>query len=611
MNSPARLRTPNPHLGAYYCIITSAFASLAIMLALFEQLGWNEKWLAPAMVVVPVLFYLGIGMAARTLEVGDYFASGRRVPPVFNGAVMAAIVVGGVGFFAYVGTVFFLGFDALAIGLGLTTGALAAAVLFAPYLRKAGSYTLPSFLGHRFRSRALRIMASLMQLPPTALLLAAELKLAALVAALFLPVSYAAAVIAAGLVIAAVAIAGGMRALTWSGSAEFIVSVLGLAAPLIVASILLTNLPTPQLTYGEAFAPLQKYEITAGLTPSQPEQLTTALPGAAPRASEKPFLQSFGAIAKTDFMTLFLCLAVGTAALPSLLVRSGVASSVADQRKSGAWAVLFVALFAATAPGLAAFVKLLMFQDITQFPAAVPPAWLGELSARNLAFARDINADGVIEAAELFVARDGVTLSLAPAAGLPLVCTLLVAAAGLAIALAAAASHLFTLASSVAEDVVRMASPQMAGVPRLAAAWVAVAAAALGTAVFLSIADIDLMQAALTAFAFAAATFFPVLLLSIWWPRCTRLGAMAAMVTGFAVMGAEIIFGRAFGAGEAAFTITIAALIGALLALVAGVAASLLRGATEAEKIYYEDLRDPAGDALYDRAQRRAAASSS
>jgi Na+(H+)/acetate symporter ActP len=141
-------------------------------------------------------------------------------------------------------------------------------------------------------------------------------------------------------------------------------------------------------------------------------------------------------------------------------------------------------------------------------------------------------------------------------------------------------------------------------------AWVAIAAAALGTAVFLAIADVDLLQAAVTAFAFAAATFFSVLLLAIWWQRCTRLGAVLAMATGFAVMGGEIAFGDAFGSGQARFTTVIAALIGAILALIVGVAASLLGGApSPAEAKYFEELRDPGGEALYDRAQRRAAAS--
>ena len=116
--------------------------------------------------LVPLALYLLHRRGARTTrEPADFFASGRRVPPVYNGFVLAAVAIGGVGFLAYTGTAFFLGFDALAIGLGWTFGMFAAGVLFAPYLRKAGSYTLPSFLGHRFRSRSVRMAASVAAAP--------------------------------------------------------------------------------------------------------------------------------------------------------------------------------------------------------------------------------------------------------------------------------------------------------------------------------------------------------------------------------------------------------------------------------------------------------------
>jgi cation/acetate symporter len=607
MSVPSRLRTPNPHLGAYYGIITSAFLSLVIMLALFEQLGWRELWLSHAMIILPLALYLAIAIGARTLDLEDFFASGRRVPPVFNGFVLAATLVGGIGFFAYTGTVFFLGFDALGIGLGWTCGMLLAAVVFVPYLRKAGAYTLPGFLGHRFRSRALRVTASVLQLPPTALLLVANIKVAALIIALFLPLSYQLAVVAVATLIACIALLGGMRSLTWSGSAEFIVGLVGFAVPLIIVSVLLTNLPAPQLTYGETLSSLHNAEITAGLSPSEPEQLISALPGAAPEASTKPFLQPFGAIGKSDFLTLFLCLTLGTAALPSLLARSGITGSVADQRRSAAWGVLFVALFAASAPALAAFVKLLMFQDIAQAPAQAPPPWLTALSARQMLQALDANGDGTIRASELLIARDSIALALPMAARLPFICTVLMAAAGIAIALAAASVHLFTIASSLAEDLYRVIDRRNAALPRLMVAWAAIAASALAAAVFLVFADIDLLQAAITAFAFAASTFFPVLILAVWWKRCTLLGAMLAMGLGLAVMVAEVAFGRSFGSGQAAFTTPIASLIGAILGVVAGVAGSLLGPQpSPAEETYFEDLRDPGGETIYDRAQRRA-----
>jgi cation/acetate symporter len=564
------------------------------------------------MILVPLALYVVIALGARTLNVEDFFASGRRVPPVYNGAVLAAVLIGGTGFFAYTGTLFFLGFDALAIGLAWTAGLIVSGILFVPYLRKAGAYTMPAFLGQRFRSRFVRAMASVLQLPPASLLLAAEIKVAALIIAMFLPLSHQLAVACVAMIIACVTIVGGMRSLTWSASAQFIVSAVGFAVPLIIVSVLLTNLPAPQLTYGEMFEPLKRSESVTGVSPSAPSELATALPRERPGPSAKPFLQAFGAVSQTDFVTLFLCLTLGAAALPSLLARSGVTSSVADQRRSVAWGVFFVALFAISAPALAAFVRLLMFQDIAQAPANALPSWLNDLSAFRLLFTKDANGDGAIEASELFVARDGIVLALPMAAKLPFVCSVLTAAAGLAIALAAAASHLFTLAGSLADDVIRLVDPRSEVLPRLMVAWVAIAATALAAGVFLAFAEIDVMQVAIMAFASAAAIFFPVLLLAIWWRRCTWLGAMLALGLGFATMATAMTFGDAPIAGPFRLTTVIAALIGAALGLIGGLIGSLLGPKpTPAEQAYFEELRDPSGDALYHRAQRRAAAAAS
>jgi cation/acetate symporter len=352
--------------------------------------------------------------------------------------------------------------------------------------------------------------------------------------------------------------------------------------------------------------------MVAGLSPSAPGELATALPTAQPRPSAKPFLQAFGAISQTDFLTLFLCLTLGTAALPSLLARSGVTSSVADQRRSVAWGAFFVALFAISAPALAAFVRHLIFQDIAQAPANGLPAWFNDLSAYRLIVTQDANTDGAIEASELFIARDGIALALPMAARLPYVCTVLIAASGIAIALAAAASHLFTLAGSLADDVIRLLDPRSEVLPRLVVAWVAIAATALGAGVFLAIADIDVMKTGITAFAFAAATFFPVLLLAIWWGRCNSLGAMLALCFGFTTMAAATALGDTPIAGLFRLTTVIAALVGAALGLFAGLIGSLLGPKpSPAVDVYMEELRDPEGDALYDRARRRAAATAS
>ena len=326
-----------------------------------------------------------------------------------------------------------------------------------------------------------------------------------------------------------------------------------------------------------------------------------------PAPTVKPFLQPFGSLGPMDFATLFLSLALGTAALPSLLMRSGVTSSIADQRRSTAWGLLFVALFVMTAPAIATFAKLIVFRDISLASASSLPPWLTELADKTccrppmpMATARSARRSCSWPRRHCPRAAVG--------GGLPYVLCVLMATAALAIAVAAAAAHLFTLAASLAEDLYRVLDRGQA-LPRLIAAWAAIAASSLAVAMFLMIAEVDPLKAALTAFAFAGASFFPALLLAIWWRRCTKWGAFAAMTGGFLAMLGELVVGGMLGISNAGFTTSLASLIGALLALVAGVAVSLyLHKPSQGEDNYYEEMRDPEGEAIYDRAQARAAA---
>ena len=604
----SRQRTPNPHLGSYYGIVASAFVSLTILLAMAEQLGWRDGSIARLMILMPLVLYIAVAVAARTLNVEDFFVSGRRVPQVYNAFLLAAITVGGTGLFAYTGALFFMGFDGLAIGLGWTCGLLLASILFVPYLRRAGAYTLPALLGQRFRSQRTRMLASGLQIAPTILLLAAEVKIAAMVLAMFLPTAYWISVVIVVVFIAATGILGGMRALTWSGSAEFITGGLGLAIPLTAVAVVLTNLPVPQFTYGEMLESLSNAETTTGVTAIAPGMLA-GFPGQEPLAAVKPFLQTFGTISEAGFFTLFICFTIGTAALPTLLSRSGVTASVADQRRSTAWALLLVALFAMTAPALVVFAKVLMFGDVAIIPTQGLPAWISNLSQLQILRPSDLNAEGTIGVSDLLVARDGIVLALPSLAALPHILTPLIAAAGLAVALAAAGSHLFTVGASLADDIYRSIDPQPVVLPRLLVAWAAISLIALLMAVYLFIADVDALSYAVTAFAFAGATFFPVLLLAIWWPRCTVRGALASLATGFVVMFLGVTLDGLFGIAGSATGTAGASLVAATLALAAGVGASLYGPPpTKADNDFYEAMRRPDGETLYDQALARAAA---
>lgn len=607
MALPSRQRTPNPHLGAYYGIVASAFVSLAILLAMAEQLGWYDGTIARLMILMPMILYMTIAVAARTLNIEDFFTSGRRVPQVYNAFVLAAITVGGTGFFAYTGALFFVGFDGLAIGLGWVCGLLLAAVLFVPYLRRVGAYTLPGYFGQRFRSRPARMLASGLQIAPAFLLLAAEVKIAAMVLSMFLPTAYWLAVLIVVLFIAATGILGGMRALTWSGSAQFIAGGLGLAIPLTVVAVVLTNLPAPQFSYGGMLESLKNAEVAAGVAATG-SSAVPGLPSHEPMAAVTPFLNAFGTISEAGFFALFFCFALGTAALPSLLARSGVTASVADQRRSSAWSLLLVALFVITAPALVVFAKVLMFGDIVLIPTQGLPGWFGGLTELQILRATDLNGDGSIGVGDLLIARDGIALALPALAALPYILTVLMAAAGLAIALAASGSHLFTLGASLADDLYRSIEPQPIVVPRLLLAWGAIAGVAVVMAIYLFIADVDALSYAVTAFALAAATFFPALFLSIWWQRCTVWGALASMGTGFGVMFLCVVAGGLIGVAETAAGTAAASLVAALLALGAGIGASLYGPAPAAtDSIFFEAMRRPDGETLYDRAEAQAA----
>ncbi|MEG6508582.1 hypothetical protein V6C03_06325 [Methyloligella sp. 2.7D] len=613
MRSALRFRTPNPHLGAYLGIITSAFISLSILLALLEQMGWSEAAIAPILILAPVVLAVVIAVRVRTETPEDYFACGRRVPAFYNGVAMAATLIGGIGFFAYAGAVFFLGFDGLAIGLGWSFGMLAGTVLFSGYLRKSGAYTVPSFLGHRFQSTTVRLTAACLLLVPVILLLAAEMKIVGVIAALFLPIPYWICVLVAGAVIAAIVILGGLRALTWTGNAQFVIGAVAFAVPLVIVSVLLTVLPTPQLTYGERFDPLTRAEINAGIMSKVPSGISDALPGDAPQASDKPFAQSFGAIGSGGFFLLFLAVALGTAALPSVLIRSGATLSVAEQRFAGAWAVLFVALFVISVPAAALFAKVIMFHGLSQIDPNTLPNWMNQLVARGLLIAQDANSSGGLQASELLILRDGVMVSLPILSRLPLVCAVIVAAGGISVALAAAGAHLFTLGASLADDIYQLADQRIRpesrfiDLPHHIIVWGVMGTLSFATALFLAvIGDIDVLQAALTALAFLGATFFPVLLLSIWWERFTRSGALFAMATGCGTMVIELLFRGALEDGQVGTATALASVIGALLATGAGVAVSLWDTPPSAAELgYFDALRDPDGESIYDEAKAR------
>ncbi|MEC9369139.1 MAG: sodium:solute symporter, partial [Pseudomonadota bacterium] len=292
MSAPMPTRPVNPRLGTYYAIFASALAAIFIVAAMLDQLGVRRLLLSHIAIGAPLILSLVVAIATRTLEEREFYVAGRRVPAVFGGLGLAATAIGGVGFFSVIGAHYLLGFDALAIPLGITAGFAVSAVLLAPYIYKTGAFTMPGFFRQRFDSEVPGIIAGLLLLPPCFLLLCAELQAGAFVAALFTSVTFANSVWLGALMVCLMTVLGGMRSLSWTQCVQYLAIVCGLLVPLVIVSTIETNLPVPHLTYGGLLDRISGQEIATGAARTVPLPLVEALPGGAPQAAIKPFLQA-------------------------------------------------------------------------------------------------------------------------------------------------------------------------------------------------------------------------------------------------------------------------------------------------------------------------------
>jgi len=609
MSLQSQYRPLNPRLGTHYAIFASAFLALLLVLALLEQLGARKLWLSHTMIVVPLILYLVVAALTWTLDLHEFFSVSRRIPPVFGGLSLAVTAIGGVGLFALTGSLFLIGFDALALSIGWISGFALAAVLFVPYLRKTGAYTLPGFFRLRFKSPLLGMVGGLLLLPPAVILLAAELRIGAFVTSLFASVSFEIAVFCGAAFIIAILVLGGLRSLTWTQSVQYIVVLAGLLVPLVVVSVQETNLPLPQLTYGGLLEQTSINEVALGAAPATPAPMLGGLPGERPEPATKPFLQAFGAITQANFALLVFCILAGTAAMPSLLLRAGTATHTLQSRRLMGWGTLFLGLFLITAPAYAVFAKYLTLQQIVGVTPSQLPGWIDGLLDAGLANFSDRNGDGVISASELLMSRDGVALSLPIMAGLPFILVVFAATAGIAATLAAGAAHAFAVGTTISDDLYhgmihRSATPGK----RMIVARLSMALLAVGAAWYVTTNDFDVLRAAICALSLAGAFYLPALVLSIWWKRTTKWGVLAAMLAGAGVAGAHMVLqlsgGGALWPGLSGL---LAGALGVPAGLVAGVAVSLVTPKPSAEMYALaDDMRDPSGEALFDKAMRLA-----
>ena len=597
----ARTRLVNPRLGTYFGIFTAAFAGLMLMALMLEQLGFSDTLVRLIMFAGPIALFAAIGIGANAREARDYFACGRRVPAFFNGLVLGVAALGGAGFLALTGSLFIIGFDAICLAIGWYAGLVFMGVLFAPFLRKYGAYTLPTFLGRRFESRTVRIVAAATLSVPILLLLVAEARFAAYASAWLLGQSERLMVAVVMTCATAIVIAGGMRSLTWSSVAKAIAALLALAVPVSIVALMVSNLPLPQMTHGNVLRLLTRAEINQGVPIVLAPPLAFDLPREGVEQLVKRFIQSFGSIGSLSFILMSFVAAAGIAASPSLLSRSGTTPGVYEARKSLGWAVLVTGIVLLTLPAVAVYLRALLLDQVVGHPGDSLPTWFQLLQQAGIA--RIEAKTQVVRLAGIGFERDAVLFALPIAAGFPQVVVYLALAGALAAGLAALASSLVAIAGILAEDIVYglpdETAPESA---RIGTARVAMLGAAFVTTWLAIAAPADPLQLFLWSLTLGASTSFPVLLLAIWVKRTNAWGALTGMITGFVVTVFMMLLSET---GAIGLPSALAGAVGLPLAFAAAFGATRLTPAPGRNALdIVREVRVPGGETLYDRELR-------
>lgn len=539
------------NLGRVYGIYTGGFLAFVILLAVLEQMGVPNKILGYLFVFFTLAVYAIIGVLSRTGEVSEYYVAGRSVPALYNGMATGADWMSAASFVGMAGTLFLLGYDGLAWVLGWTGGYVLVAILIGPYLRKFGAYTVPDFMAFRYGGNFARALGVVVLVACSFTYVTAQIYGTGLIASRFLGMQFELAVFAGLVGILVCSMLGGMRAVTWTQVAQYIVLIIAYLVPIIILSTKKYGIPVPEITYGQAIA-----DITA-----RENQLVQT--GLATAAALKPHIQPFMTYSPLNFFAIILCMMVGTASLPHILMRYFTTPSVREARQSVAWSLLFIFLLYFSAPAYAAFSKLEVYTNIIGSNVAALKPWLfqwGELGLIQICGKNAANLDAVVAACKAIAGHPGVVrlqdfvintdvivLSTPEIAGLPYVISGLVAAGGLAAALSTADGLLLAIANALSHDVYyKMVNPNAPTVRRLFIARILLLIVAVAAAATAATKPADILAMVGWAFSLAMAGNFPALVMGIWWKRTTAMGAICGMIAGFGLCILYLVTTRYF-----------------------------------------------------------------
>jgi cation/acetate symporter len=547
------------NLGRMYGTYTGGFVGFIVLLAILEQVGVPNKILGYLFVFFTLAVYAVIGVMTRTAQVSEYYVAGRRVPAFYNGMATGADWMSAASFVGMAGSLFLLGYDGLAWVLGWTGGFVLVSILVGPYLRKFGAYTVPDFLSFRYGGNFARFLGVIVLVCCSFTYVTAQIYGTGLIASRFLGMQFEIAVFVGLVGILLCAMLGGMRAVTWTQIAQYIVLIIAYLVPIVILSTKKYGIPIPELTYGAAIA-----EITAREQALVKDALAILCSkDACPTGTLRPHIQPFMNYTPLNFFGIIFCMMVGTASLPHILMRYFTTPSVREARESVAWSLLFIFLLYFSAPAYAAFSKLEVYTNIIGRDLSQIRPWLfqwGELGLIKICGKDAINADAVIAACKAIANHPGVirfqdfvintdviVLSTPEIAGLPYVISGLVAAGGLAAALSTADGLLLAIANALSHDIYyKMLDPNAPTIRRLTVARVLLFFVAVASAWLASTKPADILAMVGWAFSLAMAGNFPAIVLGIWWKRATTTGAIWGIIAGWGICLFYLVTSRYF-----------------------------------------------------------------
>ena len=596
------------NLPKIYGVYTGGFLAFFALMAVLERFGLGADTIGILFIAFTIGIYAFIGILSRTMAVEAYYVAGRSVPPVFNGMATAADWMSGASFVAMAGGVFMAGHGYMAFIVGWTGGYILVATLMAPYLRKFGCYTVPDFIGTRYGGKLARFSAILVLVVASFTYVTAQITATGTIAAraLLIPFEVGVWFGLAGILVCSML--GGMRAVTWTQVAQYIVLIIAYLIPIFWMSGVQGFGWFPQFQYGPAVERIMELEPILGvgaaaLEPQRGLSVLTTL-HATPRE---------GAMAAWQFVTLVACMMIGTASLPHILMRYFTTPSVRAARNSVAWSLCFIFLLYFSAPALATFSKLQLLDptlptSIIGKPIAEVLAleWVQRWNAIGLLAVIDQNGDGIVQVNEFFLNPDIIVLATPEFAGLPYVISGLVAAGGMAAAMSTADGLLLAMANALSHDLYyKIIDPKAETKKRLMTARILLLVIGAAGALVASLRLTGILGAVAWAFCFAMSGLFFPLVLGVWWKRATRQGAIAGMLVGLfvgwwylvAVRNPEAWYGISapwFGLNDLRFGI-----VGIVASLVAMVVVSLLTPAPDEEtQRMVDEVRIPRGNTI-------------